>query len=125
LKERHRRTCDRKLAEGEKLEFDEERGIINAETKELVIDIKHVYYNPLDRSVENSEDEIDENKGKKKDDIMEKIPDIEDGDEDEASDIDEVLSELKILENKTAKENEEKAMKELNESMEEVIDTNK
>ena len=81
----------------------------------------------MDRSVENSEgeDEI-ENKENKENGILDRISDNGDLDEDEISDFDEVLSELKNIKEISAnKPIEEKAKEDLNKSSEEVIDTTK
>lgn len=128
LKKRHKRTCVRKISEGLKLEFDEEKGIVNAETKELIIDVKHIYYNALDSSEDNSGDDDEE----EEDDINEEIADkikaeslvgnIEDKDEMEDQDdsdnenFEEMKKEIKSIEKN--KEN-------LNKSIEEEIKTTK
>jgi hypothetical protein len=43
LKVRHKRTVERKLAEGEDLIFDKEKGILNKETGEILYDLKTIY----------------------------------------------------------------------------------
>jgi hypothetical protein len=43
LKERHKRTIERKLQNGDDLIFDEKRGIINEDTDQVVLDIKYIY----------------------------------------------------------------------------------
>lgn len=78
----------------------------------------------MDRSLENSDDEID-NIDKKQNDLLDKISADEDDGHDDESDIDEVLKELKIKENKTAIEDTLKAKEDLNKSSEEIIDTTK
>lgn len=59
LKVRCKRTVERKLREGEDLVFDEQKGILNEETGEIVVDIKYIYGE--DYTVDNDEEEnIDE-----------------------------------------------------------------
>ena len=43
LKVRHKRTVERKLAEGEDLIFDKEKGILNKDTGEILYDLKTIY----------------------------------------------------------------------------------
>ena len=76
LKERHKRTALRRLDDGIDLEFDEKKGIINKETKEVIIDISLMYYNANDKD-EGSEDD---NK------IITNEEDIDENDENDLSD---------------------------------------
>ena len=64
LKERHKRTIERKLDEGEDIIFDNEKGIINDETGEVIIDIKIIRG---DFTADNFNDESDEKDDSRKD----------------------------------------------------------
>jgi hypothetical protein len=68
LKVRHKRTVERKAQEGAKLSFDEEKGIINTIDGEIVVDIKHIYYNG--GSDDDSEDKNEENDKEEEEEIV-------------------------------------------------------
>jgi len=61
LKVRHLRSVQRKLRDGEDLIYDDEKGIVNQETGEVVIDIKFIvgydYSNSITDDKENNLDE--------------------------------------------------------------------
>jgi len=64
LKERHKRTVERKIQDGEDIIFDDEKGIINDETGEVVVDIKIIRG---DFNVDNYNDETDAKDDSRKD----------------------------------------------------------
>jgi hypothetical protein len=59
LKERYRRTVERKIDEGEDIIFDEEKGLINEKTGKVVIDIKLIRGLSDDESDSDDENIID------------------------------------------------------------------
>lgn len=69
LKERHRRTVLRKIEDGEDIVFDENKGIINDRTQEVVVDLRDINSGVLlDKSNDDAddieEDNEEENEGK-------------------------------------------------------------
>jgi hypothetical protein len=63
LKERYKRTVERKLENGDDIIFDEEKGIINDETGEVVIDIKIIRGDFGNLTIDKDDDESDEKEG--------------------------------------------------------------
>jgi hypothetical protein len=61
LKERYKRTVERKLQEGEDIIFDEEKGIINDETGEVVIDIRIIRGDFENLGLSKDDDENEKN----------------------------------------------------------------
>jgi hypothetical protein len=63
LKERQKRTVERKLKEGETLYFSEKRGIVNKQTDEVLFDLRQIYgeFDKEDElKEEGKEDELNE-----------------------------------------------------------------
>jgi hypothetical protein len=81
LKERHKRTIERKLENGDDLVFDELKGIVNEETGEVVLDIKFIYSTGADDEDLEGDDDILEEEKNNPDSFNE-----EEMDEDEDSD---------------------------------------
>jgi hypothetical protein len=73
LKERQKRTVERKMKEGEDLIFCEKRGIINKNTEEVVFDLKQIY------GEFDQENDIEEGKEGKDGDIDDEDYDDEEG----------------------------------------------
>jgi hypothetical protein len=69
LKERHKRTVERKLENGDDLIMDEKLGIINSETNEVVLDIKYIYGDIKDDE-EDTKDLKEEEKENNEDDDL-------------------------------------------------------
>jgi hypothetical protein len=85
LKERYKRTVERKIREKEPMIFDEEKGIINAETKEVIVDIMHIYDDFETSTVSEKEDDgikKDENLNEKNEIKISKEENSEKKDED-------------------------------------------
>ena len=65
LKERYKRTVERKFKEGEYLVFDKEKGIINEDTNEVVVELKSIIecgaWDPSSNQDDEIEDEINSN----------------------------------------------------------------
>ena len=64
LKERYKRTVERRINDGEDLVFDEQKGIINEETGEVVLNIKIIRGGDMENSmmcseVDGDDDEVE------------------------------------------------------------------
>lgn len=63
LKQRHKKTVERKLEDGDNLVFDEKKGIVNANTGEVIVDVNTMYLaseNDENEDIEGEELEHDE-----------------------------------------------------------------
>ncbi len=86
LKVRHLKTVKRKIDNGDDLEYDEKRGIINVDTDEVVIDIKMILgYNFTNGELDSDKDDGDDN-----DDYEEE--DIESDEENKLEDVNEITN---------------------------------
>ena len=65
LKERYKRTVERRINDGEDLVFDEQKGIINEETGEVVLDIKIIRGGDIENSMMCSEVDGDDDQDSK------------------------------------------------------------
>jgi len=96
LKQRYRKTVERKMQEKILLHFDKEKGIIAKETGEIIVDIKNIYdddyFENLKKEKEDTEgkdntkkDEVDlnENDSYNEDDVNDDVEYDEMDDEDE------------------------------------------
>ena len=59
LKKKYQKTVYRKINTGVRIEYDEEKGIIDEETKEVIISLDKIVKSDDDEDVENGEDEND------------------------------------------------------------------
>ncbi len=78
LKIRHLRTVERKLREGDDLVYDDEKGIINDETGEVIVDIKLIngggdFLNEEEEEKELEDECINKNKDENKIDLNSKV----------------------------------------------------
>lgn len=75
LKERHRRTVERKLEDGADIVWDDEKGIINDETGEVVVDIRIIRgdFENFGISRDDSDGEENDGNGKEKNNIEDKV----------------------------------------------------
>ena len=82
LKERQKRTVERKLKKGEDLIYDEKRGIINIETDECILDINQIFGDNNDGEDEAKEDIEDLEEESKHDESLENSEEYNSNDED-------------------------------------------
>ena len=64
LKKKYQKTVYRKINTGVRIEYDEEKGIINEETKEIIIPLDKIIKNDEDDDIDDNEDN-DENEDEK------------------------------------------------------------
>ena len=64
LKKKYQKTVYRKINTGVRIEYDEEKGIINEETKEVIIPLDKIIKNDEDDDIDDNEDN-DENEDEK------------------------------------------------------------
>ena len=64
LKKKYQKTVYRKINTGIRIEYDEEKGIINEETKEIIIPLDKIIKNDEDDDIDDNEDN-DENEDEK------------------------------------------------------------
>ena len=64
LKKKYQKTVYRKINTGARIEYDEEKGIINEETKEIIIPLDKIIKNDEDDDIDDNEDN-DENEDEK------------------------------------------------------------
>ena len=69
LKKKYQKTVYRKINKGVKIEYDEEKGIIDRETKEIILPLRNILGKDFEES-EDDDDEEEEEKEEKKEEIL-------------------------------------------------------
>ena len=95
LKKKYQKTVYRKINTGVRIEYDEEKGIINEETKEIII--------PLEKIIKIDDDDEDEENGEDENDIDEDNNNEEDKKEEKNN----IKNNKEIKENMNSKEGED------------------